>query len=54
MLSNSQAANRSIGENGRKLVEREYSWPLIAKKFNELYSWLEGGTLPQSVELIRD
>lgn len=52
MLSNSEAVNRSIGENGRQLVERNYSWPLIARKMSEVYSWLEGGASPLSVELI--
>lgn len=53
MLSHSAMTNRRIGENGRRLVEQNYSWPLIGRKMGEVYAWVLGGPLPSSVELIR-
>ena len=53
MLSNSQSTNRSIGENGRRLVKQNYSWPLIGRQMSEVYAWVLGGALPGSVELMR-
>jgi glycosyltransferase involved in cell wall biosynthesis len=53
MLSHSEAMNRRIGENGRRLVEKMYDWPLIGQKMSEVYAWVEGGAVPTSVELIR-
>lgn len=54
MLSNSDKTNSRIGANGRRLVEQNYSWPLIGRKMSEVYAWVLGGRLPDSIELIRN
>ncbi len=42
---------RSIGMNGRSLVEREFTWPKVAAQMKEVYSWMiGGGTMPAVVE----
>lgn len=35
---------RSLGANGRKLVESRFSWQRIAADMKEVYDWLLGGT----------
>ncbi|MDF1713725.1 MAG: glycosyltransferase, partial [Akkermansiaceae bacterium] len=43
---------RSIGENGRALVERQFTWPQIAAQMEELYQWiLNSEPKPDFVEL---
>jgi glycosyltransferase involved in cell wall biosynthesis len=45
---------RSMGERGRSLVEREYSWPRIAGQVVDLYrSVLEARAAPRVAELMR-
>jgi poly(glycerol-phosphate) alpha-glucosyltransferase len=40
----------SIGEAGRRLVERKYSWDYVSSAFLQLYCWLvHGGRLPETV-----
>ena len=34
---------RSLGENGRTLVERQFAWPQIAAQMKEVYDWVLGG-----------
>ena len=33
---------KEMGQNGRKLVEKKYSWPAIAREMNEVYLWMLG------------
>lgn len=40
-----------MGERARALIERRFTWPVIGKQMDEVYSWLEGGQKPSSVEL---
>ena len=41
---------RSLGENGRSLVERQYTWPMVAAQMKEVYEWmLGGGSRPECV-----
>jgi glycosyltransferase involved in cell wall biosynthesis len=41
----------SLGRNGRALVERQYTWPMVAAQMKEVYEWvLGGGQKPGSVE----
>ncbi len=43
---------RSLGHNGRLLVERQFTWPQVAAQMKEVYEWvLGGGTPPGSVKL---
>ena len=46
------AAQRAqMGANGRRLVARRYSWPVIGGQMTDLYSWLAGGSLPSRINL---
>jgi len=40
-----------LGERARALIERRFTWPVIGKQMEEVYSWLQGGQKPTSVEL---
>jgi poly(glycerol-phosphate) alpha-glucosyltransferase len=41
---------RSLGRNGRLLVERQFTWPRVAAQMKEVYEWvLGGGTRPGCV-----
>ena len=41
---------RSLGSNGRTLVERQFAWPQIAAQMKEVYDWvLGGGVVPDCV-----
>ena len=33
-----------MGKNGVKLIEKNYSWCNIRKKYKELYEWIENGS----------
>ncbi len=46
MLSLSDQERREMGEQGRRLIEREYTWTNIAQKTIRLYEWLLGGGSP--------
>lgn len=43
---------KKMGINGRKLVERNYSWSSIAEKMGEVYSWMLGNQeeTPESIK----
>lgn len=42
-----------MGKKGRRLVEREYSWEVVADKMAEVYAWVNGGgTEPRHVEIV--
>jgi poly(glycerol-phosphate) alpha-glucosyltransferase len=34
---------RSLGDNGRTLVEERFAWPQIAAQMKEVYEWVLGG-----------
>jgi glycosyltransferase involved in cell wall biosynthesis len=51
-LSLPDAERRRMGENGRQLVLKKYSWDAIAKNMMEVYQWvLSGGIVPPCVRL---
>ena len=52
VLANTPAANRAIGAQGRRFVAERFSWHTIARQMSELYSWVAGGALPSSVEIL--
>ncbi len=52
-LAGTPEANRKRGENGAALVHRRYSWPVVAAQMAALYTWVQGGPLPESF-LIED
>jgi glycosyltransferase involved in cell wall biosynthesis len=41
----------AMGARGRELVRSQYSWASVADSMIEVYDWLRGGSLPQSVEI---
>uniref|UniRef100_A0A7C3SI79 Glycosyltransferase n=1 Tax=Desulfobacca acetoxidans TaxID=60893 RepID=A0A7C3SI79_9BACT len=46
MLSLSSEELRAMGDKGRQLVERHYTWDRVAQKSGELYRWLLGEASP--------
>jgi glycosyltransferase involved in cell wall biosynthesis len=40
-----------MGERARALIGRRFTWPVIGKQMDEVYSWLQGGQKPTSVEV---
>ena len=44
--------NRARGNRGRLLVGEQYSWARVGRSMTELYSWLLGGPVPQSCEVL--
>ena len=53
LLSLSKLNRIAIGVNGRRLVERQFTWPMIAVQMNEVYDWVLGGGVPPSCLLER-
>jgi glycosyltransferase involved in cell wall biosynthesis len=52
ILSHPGSTNREIGSRGAELIERQYTWPIIADQMAQLYRWVEGGPRPTSVEFV--
>ncbi len=53
LLENSAVRNHEIGLRGAKLIRADYSWPTIGAQMADLYTWLQGGSTPNSFELIQ-
>lgn len=53
LLENSPEANRDIGSRGQEFVRRHYTWETVARQMNEVYAWVQGGSVPASVEILR-
>ncbi len=47
VMSMSGAELKDIGQEGRALVEKKFTWDKIAKEMKELYEWCLGGKKPQ-------
>jgi poly(glycerol-phosphate) alpha-glucosyltransferase len=43
LMEMSDAERLLMGQRGRSLVEREFSWPQIAAQMKEVYEWVLGG-----------
>jgi glycosyltransferase involved in cell wall biosynthesis len=52
-LGNSQLINRQIGEQGRALIQKKYNWPSVARQMSQVYRWVQGGAIPDSIEILR-
>lgn len=39
---------KNIGKMGRQLVEKKFSWPIVATQMKSVYDWLLGGGSPPS------
>ena len=51
VLSGSAASLGAMGANGQRLVAERYSWPVVGEQMSALYSWLQGGPYPATVEV---
>lgn len=50
LIRSSTSDLRSLGLNGRALVERQFTWPQVAAQMKEVYEWvLGGGARPRCV-----
>lgn len=50
-LAATDSSLMSMGQNGRRLVERQFTWPRVAAQMKEVYEWvLGGGNAPSCVE----
>ena len=52
VLSNPPAKNRTIGQNGARLVATRFAWGTVARQMEEVYGWMQGGAMPTSVDFI--
>ncbi len=52
LLSNAPGTNAQIGSRGRNLVLTRYNWATVAEQMAELYRWVQGGPLPENVDLL--
>jgi glycosyltransferase involved in cell wall biosynthesis len=51
MISATNLQRRLMGDCGRDLVERQFTWPQVAAQMKEVYDWvLGGGAKPSCVE----
>ena len=51
LLENSPGTNAAIGAKGRDFVRRNYNWSVVGRQMNDVYRWIEGGSLPETVTL---
>ncbi len=52
LLERSPEERQGLGQRGRELVERRYTWDRQAERLAEVYRWLQGGgSRPEAVEL---
>jgi glycosyltransferase involved in cell wall biosynthesis len=51
-LRNTDLQNRGLGSNGARFVASRCNWSTIATQMADIYLWLQGGPIPQTVELI--
>jgi len=51
-LSAPASQRRTMGANGTKLVQEQYSWTRVAGQLADVYDWLLGGALPQSCPVL--
>ena len=42
-IGNQTTTLSSLGDNGRALVERQFTWPMVAARMKEVYVWVLGG-----------
>jgi glycosyltransferase involved in cell wall biosynthesis len=52
-LSRTEADLAWMGENGRRLVDARYTWPVIGSQMSDVYDWVLGGSKPASVEVFQ-
>ncbi len=42
----------AMGRRGADLVRTRFDWAAVGKQMSEVYSWLQGGSRPSSVEVV--
>ena len=50
-LCASSSALAEMSSRGQRLVDRDYSWRVVGEQMSEIYTWLEGGSVPSNVEI---
>ena len=45
-LSVSELSLQAMGSRGRRLVQKNYSWQMVGQQMSAVYSWLQGGSVP--------
>jgi len=43
LMEMTDAEREAMGQNGRGLVERQFTWPRVAARMKEVYEWVLGG-----------
>jgi glycosyltransferase involved in cell wall biosynthesis len=52
VLSNPPSTNALIGRRGACLVSTRFSWEKVSAQMRDVYRWIQGGSKPQSVEVV--
>ncbi len=52
LLENAPQTNAAIGARGQDFIRQHYNWSVVADQMSEVYTWLLGGTIPVSVDLL--
>jgi glycosyltransferase involved in cell wall biosynthesis len=52
MLGNPPSKNALIGRLGARLVATRYAWSTVATQMQDVYSWIQGGPMPPSVDVM--
>jgi glycosyltransferase involved in cell wall biosynthesis len=50
-LNSSKAAVYQMSVRGRTLIREKFSWEVVGRQMSELYTWMEGGSVPCNVTL---
>lgn len=53
VLTNTPSQNTIIGQRAAELISSQYSWNTIARQMHDLYRWLEGGSMPTTLNVVR-
>jgi glycosyltransferase involved in cell wall biosynthesis len=52
MLDQSPMENLQVGCRGAALIESRFTWPHVAKQMSDIYQWIQGGSLPKTLEMV--
>ena len=51
LLALDTTAIKNLGNKGKQLMRRRYSWETVARQMDEVYQWMLSGALPANVEV---
>lgn len=49
ITSMSESERQSMGTAGRELVQERFTWPKVAQQYVEIYNWILGGDMPETL-----